>query len=85
MMETFLLVKPLLFIDYLRFMVLGNFIKDIRKTFKKVVETVIEWNKENAVIYNTLKAKSMFFLKSHCQILSKQLQETKVVISSKKV
>ena len=71
--ETSLWVTSLSFVDDLGFTTSSSSIKEIVGSLKKVAKKMIEWKKENAVIYDTSKTEAIFFSKSYQQQLSKQL------------
>ena len=83
--ETSSLVISLSFIDDLGFIVSGNSVKKIVKTFEKFAKDVIKWEKLNVVIYNMSKIEIVLFSKSHWQRLNKQLRKAKIKIKSEKI
>ena len=55
------------------------------KAFEKIAKEMIEWGRLNVVTYDKSKMKALFFSKSHCQWLNKQLWEAKIKIREGKI
>ena len=66
-------VVSLSFINDLGFIALGTSMKEIAKTLKKVSKVVLQWGKENAVIYNTGKTELVLFSKARPRCCNRQL------------
>lgn len=63
--ETSSLVTFFSFVNDLGFITLGSSIKEIVKAHEKVVKKVIEWERQNAITYNTSKMEAVLFSRSY--------------------
>ena len=55
------------FIDDLRFIASGNSVKEMVKIFENVAKIVLEWGRQNIVIYNVSKMEAILLSKSRWQ------------------
>ncbi len=65
-------VTSLSFIDDLGFIASGSSVKEVVKTLENVTRVILEWGRQNAVIYDVSKTKAVLLSKSQWQRLNKQ-------------
>ncbi len=78
-------MTSLSFIDNLDFIPSGHSVKKLVKTLGQVATIVLDWGKANAVTYDIAKREAVFFSKSHCQWLNKQIDEVNIKIGPEKI
>ncbi len=73
--EISTLVTSFSFIDDFSFIASSSSVQEIVEALKKVAKIVIEWGRQNAVIYNISKTKLYFFLDPIGNVLTNNFEK----------
>lgn len=71
--------------DNLGFIASGHLVKELAKILGQVATVVLVWEKFYTVIYDVAKTEALFFSKSHCQWLNKQIAGIHIKIGAEKI
>ncbi len=78
-------IMSLSFVDDLGFIASGTSVQEITKTLEKVGNLIVEWERKNAVTYDTAKTELVLFSRARQRCLNQHLRETTILVGGKRI